>query len=92
MRQYWLYLLALPFTLGIPPLDKALEAGYVQSGTDKLVNGTQNYLVDSYAKPYYLDKLVVPYFVYRKKELTLPLGKGDKLRLQLDRATLSIPF
>jgi hypothetical protein len=92
MKQYWLYLAVMPFTLGIQPLDKALEAGYVQSGTDKLVTGTQNYLVDNYAKPYYLDKLVAPYFVYKKRELTLPLGNGDKIKFQPDSATLSIPF
>lgn len=82
---------AIPFTLGSDPLDKAVEAGYIQTGASHLVDGTQNYLNDTYAKPYYLDKIVAPYMVYKKKELTIKLGQ-DRLKLQTDRATLSIPF
>jgi len=92
MKKLLVYLLALPFTLGSVPLDKAAEAGYVQTGGSDLVNGTQNYLVNTYAKPYYLDSLAAPYFVYKKKELSIPVGKGDRLKLQTDRVTLSIPL
>ncbi len=82
----------MPFTLGIPPLDKAFEAGYIQSGTEKTVNGVQGYLVDTYAKPVYLDKLVAPYFVYKKRQVTFRIWGSNSLKLQPDRFTLSIPF
>lgn len=91
MKKYLVYLLVLPFTLGNQPLDKAAEAGYIQSGASGLVDGTQGYLVDNYAKPVYLDKLAAPYFIYKKKALTVPLGQ-DRLKIQTDRLTLLIPF
>lgn len=92
MEKYVFYLLSLPFTLGIPPLDKALEAGYIQSGAEHTVNGVQSYLVDVYAKPYSLDKLAMPYFVYRKREITIPISGGDRLRIRTNEIDLSIPF
>lgn len=91
MKKWFIYLLALPFTLGSDPLDKIAEAGYIQTGASHLVDGTQNYLNDTYAKPYYLDKIAAPYMVYKKKELTVRLGQ-DRLKIQTDRLTLSIPF
>lgn len=83
---------AFPYSFGIPPLDKAIEAGYVQSGMSGYSNRFQGYMVGTYAKPYDLDKLVMPYFIYKRKQIPLSLGAGVKLKIQPDRVSLSIPF
>lgn len=83
---------APPYTFGVQPLDKAIEAGYIQTGGQDFQNKLQSHMVDTYAKPYYLDKLALPYFVYRKREIVFRFWGGNSLKFQPDRATLSIPF
>jgi hypothetical protein len=83
---------SFPYSFGIPPLDKAIQAGYVQSGLSGYSSRLQGYMISSYAKPYDLDKLVMPYFIYKRKQIPLSLGAGVKLKIQPDRASLSIPF
>lgn len=83
---------AFPYSFGIPPLDRAMEAGYIQSGASDYTGRLQSYVVGIYAKPYDLDKLVAPYFIYKRKQIPLSVGAGVKLKLELDKVSLSIPF
>lgn len=89
--KYLFYFLVLPFTLGIQPLDKAMEAGYIQSGAEHTVTSVQNYLVDTYARPYYLDKLAAPYVIYRRKQIDFRVWHEDRLTLAPYKASFSFP-
>lgn len=90
--KYLLYLLTLPFTVGILPADKAIEAAYIQTGTADGVDKVQSYFVNRYAKPVYLDQGAAMYWVYKRRSLHVPLGKGVGMQVTTNSANLTIPF
>lgn len=91
MKKWLVYALVLPLTLGSMPADKAMEAAYIQTGASQYADNLESYFNNKYVIPLHLDKPASAYLIYKKKELTIPVG-ADRLKFNTSSVTLSIPF